>query len=138
MFVTQSAFSMQIDYLVSPIMFLKGIIDLKYVNIKDIITTHATKVQSFRSLNYLHLVFLEKRRCCCFCIWKGNFKLCVWRKMQWQKIQVFLRFLKTHFILNSGKEEFTFYEFYIILNKVVKCIFPAIEIWTLPVKNPLP
>ena len=48
--------------------------------------------------------------------------------MLWQKIQVFLRFLKTHFILNSGKEEFAFYEFYMILNKVVICIFRAIEI----------
>ena len=54
------------------------------------------------------------------------------------KIQVFLRFLKTHFILNSWKKEFAIYEFYIILNKVVKYIFPAIEIWPLPVKNPLP
>ena len=35
-------------------------------------------------------------------------------------LQVFLRLLKIHFIPNSGIEEVTFYEFYMILSEVVK------------------
>ena len=88
---------MQIDYLVSPIMSLKGIIGLKWANIRDTTTTHAVRLQPFRLLNYLYVVFLEKRRCCCSLMWKGSFKWCAWRKIQWQKREVFFRFFKNTF-----------------------------------------
>ena len=60
--------------LVSPLIFLKGNIGPKWVNISDAITTHAIRLQYFRTVNYLHVVFLEKQRRCCSWIWKGSFK----------------------------------------------------------------
>ena len=44
-------------------MFLKGKISPKWFNIRDIIITHASRLQLFRPLNYLYVVFLEKRKC---------------------------------------------------------------------------
>ena len=56
--------------------------------------------------------------------------------MLWQKMQLFFRFLKIHFIPNSGKEEVTFYKFYMILNKVVKIFLPYYRNLTLALKKP--
>ena len=53
-----------------------------------------------------------------------------------KKCNYFLGFLKIHFIPNSGKEEATFYKFYMILNKVVKIFLPYYRNLTLALKKP--
>ena len=77
-------FCMQIDYLVSPIMSLKGRIGIKWVNISDIIITHAIRLQPFRPLNYLYVEFLEKK-VLLFLNVKRKFSLMCLEKSVWTK-----------------------------------------------------
>ena len=61
--------------------------------------------------------------------------MCLEKNTMVKKMQVFLRFFKKDFRLNSGKEEVTYYEFYIMLNKVVKMYMPCYRNLTTALKK---